>query len=253
MRTITSPLYLARGLGLLLQPGIRRYVVIPLLINITLFALLTWQGFTYLSDQLDHYIATIPEWLQWIDWLLQPLLVIAVFAIGAFICLILANLIAAPFNTFLAEAILVRLIPATQLPDGGVISALKEIAPSLFNELKKLGYIALRATPLLILFIIPGLNIFAPVLWLIFSAWMLALEYIEYPMSTHGIPFGEARKRLGHNRVSTLGFGAGIAVLTTIPVVNFFIMPIAVAGACVFYVDQNIKNNYDNNKILNTK
>lgn len=245
MRTLTSPLYLAKGVPLLFQPGIRRYVILPILINFAVFSLFIWVGFSQLSDMLDHYIATLPDWLQWIDWILAPLILICLVAIGSFICLIFANLIAAPFNSFLAEALLRQLTPSIKLPDGGFAAIAKNIVPELMSELKKLGYITIRALPLLLLFIIPGINIFAPILWILFSAWVLALEYLEFPMSSHGMLFDKIRARLGRSRLATLSFGGSIVLLTVIPVINFFIMPIAVAGACVFYAEQLIEENRD--------
>ncbi|MEZ5582290.1 MAG: hypothetical protein R3F37_05475 [Candidatus Competibacteraceae bacterium] len=43
--------------------------------------------------------------------------------------------------------------------------------------------------PLLVLFVIPGVNVIAPLLWLVFGAWMLALQYADYPMGNHGLRF----------------------------------------------------------------
>ena len=67
---------------------------------------------------------------------------------------------------------------------------------------------------------------------------MLALEYLEYPMSANGLLFPDIRRQLGQRRLTTLAFGAGILLLTVIPIINFFIMPIAIAGATALYVEK---------------
>ena len=107
-------------------------------------------------------------------------------------------------------------------------------------------YFALRAVPLLILFLIPGLNLLAPLLWLAFSAWFLALEYADFPMANHGLGFKEQHRRLKQQRLTSLGFGAGATLLTLIPVLNFVAVPAAVAGAtgtCQPLLDNHFKDN----------
>jgi CysZ protein len=70
-----------------------------------------------------------------------------------------------------------------------VKQVMKDLVPALLSELRKMSYFLLRAIPLLILFIIPGVNLVAPFLWIAFSAWFLALEYGDYPMANHGLAF----------------------------------------------------------------
>lgn len=109
---------------------------------------------------------------------------------------------------------------------------------SIVAELKKLAYLTLWAIPLLILFLIPGINLFAPVAWGLFSAWMLALEYSDYAMGNHQISFRQERKLLKKNRGLAWGFGGGMLLLTLIPILNFFAMPVGVAGGTVLWVER---------------
>ena len=66
---------------------------------------------------------------------------------------------------------------------------------------------------------------------------MLALEYLDYPMGNHGLLFPEQRRRARERRLLVLGFGAAISGLTMIPVINFLVMPLAVAGATALWVE----------------
>jgi len=243
MRSITSPFFLAKGFGLLLQPGIRRYVVIPLLINFILFTAFIIFGVSQFSDWVESYAQSLPDWLQWVEWLLWPLFFISFIAIGFFFSLMLANLIAAPFNSLLAEALLERLHPGTMTTTTGLVGALKSLPAEMLSELKKLAYFAVRSIPLLVLFLIPGLNIIAPFLWLAFCTWVLALENLEFPMSATGLLFDDIRHRLGQQRLATFSFGGAVLLISVIPVINFFTIPIAIAGASVFYVEQIAQDN----------
>lgn len=77
-----------------------------------------------------------------------------------------------------------------------------------------------------------------PILWMIFTAWMLALEYTSFPMGNHGLLFSQQRDRLRKKRLTVLGFGGATLLMTLIPVVNFLAMPVAVAGATALWVEQ---------------
>ena len=80
----------------------------------------------------------------------------------------------------------------------------------LMQELKTLALVFLYfACWLGILFLIPGINLAAPFLWGLFSAWMLAIEYADYPMANHMLRFPEQRKRLRRRRLLSWGFGGG--------------------------------------------
>ncbi len=227
--------YVFSGFKLIVQPGIRIYVLIPLLINTILFASVIAYGSNLLSDFLDSWSAA---WWEWIKWILWPLFVMISLAVIFFCFSIVANLIAAPFNGFLAEAVESKL-SNTVLTDTGSIKAIPgEIIKAMKSESRKFLYFIIRAIPLLLLFIIPIAQVAAPFLWVLFGSWMLALEYIDYPMGNHGIVFPEQRKIMTIEKKQTFGFGLGIMLLTFIPVINFVAMPVAVAGASKLWVEK---------------
>ena len=71
----------------------------------------------------------------------------------------------------------------------------------------------------------------APVLWFLFSARMLAIQYCDYPFDNHKVPFKEMRTALRTQKVANMQFGALTSLFTMIPFLNLFIMPVAVCGA----------------------
>jgi CysZ protein len=227
--------YVLRGLRLITQPGLRRFVLVPFLINTVLFATLGW----YAYRQLDTFIDwLLPPWLEWLSWLLWPLFGLAGLLIAFYTFTVMANLIAAPFNGILAEKVESHLSGSDARVSGSASKLLRELVSALLGELRKLGHLALRAVPLLLLFVIPGANLVAPVLWILFSAWALALEYADYPMGNHSLTFPEQIKRLRERRMTALGFGGGVLLLTVIPVLNFVAVPAAVAAATIMWVEQ---------------
>lgn len=236
MTLVRGAAYLLRGLRLIREPGIRLYAVIPLVINGVLFIGLS----IYLAMEIDTLVGAVtphlPDWLQWLHWLIWALAVLAALVLSFFFVSLLANLIAAPFNEALAERVERFLAGEREEQPGshwfhGVVQALA-------NETRKLGYFLVRAVPLLLLYLIPGVNAAAPFLWLVFSAWMLAVEYADYPMGNNGLGFDAQRRVLAGQRGLSLGFGAAVLGLTAVPVLNIVIMPAAVAGATALWVER---------------
>ena len=232
--------YILRGVKLLARPGIRLFVLVPLLINTLLFTGVIVYGAELISDMIRH-LSQQWSWLDWIGWLLWPLFVIVVLTIVFFCFSIIANLIGAPFNGFLAAAVEARISGTRPAGNEGMSGLLREIIEAVKAEAVKFVYFLIRAIPLLILFLIPMVNVVAPAVWILFGAWMMALEYLDFPMSNHGKLFPEIRQTLGQHRALAVGFGLGALLMTMIPVINFIAMPAAVAGATSLWLER-IKN-----------
>ena len=215
------------GFGLILKPGIKRFVLIPLSINLALFTLAT----KLLTDQLDTWInQLLPTWLSWLEWLIWPLFAIALFLIVFYTFTIIANLIAAPFNSLLSsriEALLTNQTPEEVNTDRFLTLVIRTMQ----SELKKIFYAIKWFIPLIIITVIPVINVISPFLWMIFAAWFFALEYHDYPLANRGLFFEEVKAFNRNNRMRSLGFGLAVFLLTSIPFINFFTMPVAVAGA----------------------
>lgn len=223
---------------MLFKPGIRGLVIAPIAINLAIFSLLIWLGISQLDILIQYVMGNMPEWLQWLDWLLWPLFMLAFLLVGFTVSLHVATLIAAPFNGVLSEAVERHLDPDTTLPETSWAEVAKGVAPAIISEANKFGYFIVRAAPLALLFLIPGINIFAPIIWMLFGAWMLALEYSDFPLSNHGLLFKASKSVVREKRFVALGFGGATLFCTLIPLLNFLTMPAAVAGATIMYVEQ---------------
>jgi CysZ protein len=231
---LAGAVFFLRGMRLIFAPGIRAYVIVPLLVNVLLFSALIYFGAARFRGLLDWLL---PDWLEWLTILLLPLFVIAALVIVFFSFSLIGNLIAAPFNGLLAEAVECQ-ITGVPIPGGGLKKMLLELGRTLVSELRKLAYIVLRGIPVLVLFLIPGLNLAAPFVWILFGAWMLAISYVDYPMGNHGLSFPEQRRRLGQHRYLAFGFGAAAMGALAIPLVNFLVIPAAVAGATILWIER---------------
>lgn len=216
-------------------PGLRRFVWIPFGINVVIFGGGTYWGFSWLETWLDQ---ALPSWLSWAQFILLPLFTITALIVMYYSFTVVANLIGAPFNSVLADKIEKRL--GGEIPDSktSVLSLAKEGMVAMGSEFRKLLYLISWSIPLLILFLIPGLNIAAPFLWAMFGAWMMAFAYVDYPMGNHGMTFKEEKVLLRKNRGLALGFGSAVLLMTLVPILNFFAMPAGVAGATLLWVER---------------
>ena len=233
---VSGALYFVRGFAIVTRPGIRGYVVIPLLINATLFTTLIYFGASWL---VGFATDMLPGWLDFLAWILVPGFVVTALMAGFYTFNLIANLIAAPFNGLLAEAVERHLTGRSPPSAGrGWGAFVKELGPTVMAELRKLAYVAIRSLPPLLLFLIPGVNVVAPFVWMVLGAWMLAVTYVDYPMANHGIGFAELRARLADRRLLSLGFGGAAVAALAVPVLNFLVIPCAVAGATAMWVEQ---------------
>ena len=224
--------FFVQGIRLLGEPKLRKFVVIPVFINLILYGIAFTLGYFYLADMIDQFI---PNWLQWLRWILWPLFYVTFIITGFFTFTVLANLIAAPFYGMLSAATLTVIsgesTMTNEAPWAKVITA----------ELKRAAYLGSRAIPLVILSFIPGINVLAPILWALFGAWGMALEYLAYPLENAGILFSEQRKLIRSIRWGTLSFGGLAAAGLALPVINIIVAPAAVIGATLYM--REIENN----------
>ncbi|MGD8957278.1 MAG: sulfate transporter CysZ [Chromatiaceae bacterium] len=223
-----------QGLSLIFTQGLRRFVVIPLALNILIFALLAYLAGLYFEQFMDRWLPT-HEWLEFLRWLLWLLFAI-VYALAVFYGFtLIANLIASPFNSVLAARIEEKL--TGRRPTDADESLLRAIGPAISGEIGKILYFLSRALPLMILFLIPGLNVLVGIAWVLFGFWFLAVEYADYPMGNHALRPRNQRERLRRRRLKSLGFGAGVTVMMLIPGLQFAAMPAAVAGATRLWIE----------------
>ncbi|USE70209.1 sulfate transporter CysZ [Pseudoalteromonas maricaloris] len=232
--------YFIAGFSLITQKGLRRFVFIPLTINVLLFGaslffLYDWltQGFTYLNGLL-------PDWLSWLEWLMWPIAILVILFSYSMIFTVITNFIAAPFNGLLSEKVELYLTNQ-HINDDKLIDTIKDVPRMLGREWTKLCYYLPRALGFFILLWI--LPIVGQILWIMFTCWMYSVQYNDYPFDNHKIHFKQMKDDLKSKQGLSYGFGFAVFVLTSIPFVNLIVMPVAVCGATKLWVE-NYRQQY---------
>jgi CysZ protein len=237
-----DPLYgagcLIRGGKMLGHPKLRPFVLVPLVINILIFGSLISWGLGNLIDWVDSWMAYLPEWLSFLAWIIWPIIGLTIALVTGYLFTAVALLIASPFNALLAEKAeeLITGQPVAGLE--GLGAALMSVPRGIFREIAKLIYYIPMALFVLIVSFIPAVNAIAPLLWLLLGAWMMSIQFVDYPMDNHQRSFKDVRVAVAERRLSSLGFGGMVAAFASVPVVNFFVVPAAVVGATILYVEE---------------
>lgn len=234
--------YFIMGWHLITQKGLRRFVIMPILLNILLLSGLLWLFTSRFSTWLESMLTFIPDWLSWLSSILLILAVLMLLCIFYFMFTTLSGFIAAPFNALLAEKV-EKMLTGESLVEGSAVDFLKDIPRMLKRELQKLTYSLPKIIGLFLLGFIPviGQSII-PVLAFLFTVWMMAIQYCDYPFDNHKVAFQSMKNELAQKRTLTLTFGALVTLCTFVPLINLVIIPVAVCGATAMWAEQYRQN-----------
>lgn len=171
-------------------------------------------------------------WFRWARLGLAVLLYVVVLTLGA---LSVPNVLLAPVGDPISEA--------TELACGDF-----ETQSSTFGQLLRGTALSLSHTVLRIVLMLTGMLVlwplhFIPLIggltWLavssLWSMFWLATEHLSTPMARHFYPFSKVIGILRRRLALAVGFGAALSVLLWIPIVNFFLLPLAIIAGTLLY------------------
>ena len=183
----------------------------------------------------------VGAWYTWI-WLGPAKLVLAtlgflLFAIfsglSLLLAFLLANVLSAPFLDALSKRV-------ESIETGGVYDAgdtgwsaiVGEARRTMANELQRLIFL-LGVWLVLVLggVVIPGGQLVAPPLLVVFTAIFLPLDYAGYALDRRQVPFASRRRWVSRHLPTMAGFGVAAVFVSLIPGLNFLLLPtLVVAG-----------------------
>lgn len=226
----------ADGFTLARHPTLRAYVWLPAGLSLAIIGVGLHVGLGYLSALTTGLVDGLPAWLSWLEALLTPLLYLLGVLIGAWSFALLAVLISSPFlGAFSLALERIRFGSAPEISTG----LWTDVTSSVGRELRKLGYHLPRLLVVFVLTLIPVVNLASPAIWLLFGAWTMAVQFVDYPTENRQQPFSVTLAKLHRNRGAALAFGACATIALAIPLLNFLMIPVAVAGGTLLwrYVD----------------
>jgi CysZ protein len=221
--------YFFSGLQMTFSPAVRPFVIMPALVSLIIIVSGLTLGFSYVTDLSSYLVSALPSWLSFLQWILEPLLYLTGLLVGAWSFGLIATIVGSPFLGDLSTRI-ESLTPSD-------VPWWRQLGPTMLRELRKIAYHLPRILLLVVVSFIPVLNALAPLLWLGFGAWMMAVQFCDYTTENRTHEFSETLTLLGSHRAATIGFGLCVTVAMSIPLLNFIVAPVAVTGGTLLMQD----------------
>jgi CysZ protein len=230
--------YPLRGARYLLDhPELWPWVALPALINVGLLLGATAISFVVVPFVISTWL-TPPEGLLYSVWIaLVVMLSLAVFGFSAVVLYTASGLVALPFQELLSSRMEDQLL-GELVEEATPARVLGDVAMSLRHTLAALAMWVMVMGPLLLL------NLFPPIGELLYlglggtaTAFFLAREMVDSPLSRRRLAFREKLRWLRSDLSSFMGLGAATGLLLWIPLLNFVCLPISVAGGTLMFAE----------------
>ena len=220
----------AGGIGfVIVTPRVWGYALVPmamlLLLSCGLTGLAIWGSHYFGNTLIDPDVGAWGEIGRWT-------LMIALDLVGVVAALILALSLAQPLSGFALEAV----AHAQEIALTGTAAPKTSFFASLVSTAKAVVIALLvGGTSLVILFLIsfffPPAAVVTVPLKLLVCGWMLAWDFIDYPLAMRGVGLEGRFAWVGRNFGAFTLFGVMWALLLVVPGMQLVILPMGVAGA----------------------
>ncbi len=242
-RGLTYPFRGARVVYLR-NPGLVRYWGIPIVV--TLFAVvgIVWGAVAVHGTLVDAIWATPtshgfwPSVARFFHAVLEWLVGLTVALGGLVVLSLVTNVIAAPFNDALSEAVERLQTGAPAIPFSLQVLA-RDLLRTVLLEVSKLALYAAVMGPLFVasLFLPAVGQVVYSIFGFLFTAIYFAIDYIDWPASRKNRGMRYRVGVLRRNFWPMFGFGTGVWLFLFVPFVNLLFMPAAVAGGTLLFLD----------------
>lgn len=224
------------------MPELKKWAVMPLVIDVLVLGLAIYFGLGAVKDlvyQLSVF-ALGSATSGYFDFLYYPLLVLfwlIAFIMCFYFVYVLASVVASPFNSVLAEKILISKGVIKSEPSH-LMSMIKVSVQMLVVSLKRAAFLLVVGLVLFVLSFIPGLNLLAA-----FSVFvLLAFDSMDYAFEASKMSLNARIEFFKKNFVEFCGMGAFVGLTAFIPGLTLLLMPLAVVGAAELFSELTSKS-----------
>lgn len=227
--------YLLKGFTLIRGRRMLPYVIAPVIVNLLILIPALYFAVDWANAALDALDGWLPGWLQFLMYVARPLTYLFVFLGVMVVGSITGTIVGAPFLGPLSAQVERELSGESPTDETPLLTM---IPHAFAREVRKLAYHLPRYLAVLLLTFIPPFAPLAPLLWFAVTAWLLAVEYVDFPFDNRGRSFDELKRALSSRRSLAFGFGIGAAAAVSIPLLNIIAIPAATAGATALWVGE---------------
>lgn len=225
-----------RAMALLAKSSrLRKLAALPLLVNIVLFAVGVPVTIWLLAGWAGGLVPSEGVVQGALRALLQIVVGLAVLVGAVFTFVIVGNIVAAPFNSRLSEAIEEQLTGRVS-PGGGVM---RDALRGILTALGRLGLFLLLYPPIFAVQFVPGIGVLLhPVLAAVYGAFVLSIDFSDPTFERHYTRFRDKAGHVWRRKGLYLGFGLTAVAMAIIPIVNFLLLPVGVTAAAMLYLEE---------------
>lgn len=216
-----------------------KYVVIPFLVNV---GVLVGLGILFLVLFSDLVGIIIPEGDAWYWAILRAVL----WIVGSFLAIVLflvsftavGTAIASPFNDLLSEQVEKMFVGLRPDSRDNLWSQARRSARSILESMKHVAFYLAGSGIIALIGLTPAVGTFLSLAFgTLWTLLFLAIEFGDYYLARHWISFRTRWQMVLSEKWACLGFGAGCAVLFMIPLMNLLLMPGAVVGGTLLWLE----------------
>lgn len=229
--------WLLFGFSQLHTPGIKRYVYMPILINIIVFALLYSFAGHYWHELTNYLLGFLPHWLHWLAWLMWIIFIVLAMVLLGTCFTAFALLIGSPFYGMLAEKTQLHL--GKPLPETGWQHIFSSLPSTLMTQIKIMLMYAIPMLIALCFSLIPMLHIIVTIVCFLLGAKLQFMQNMNLVFENNHLDYSKLKTFYRNHHIQGLSFGSGVMLLMMIPVVNWFVLPAAVIGTTAWYCNKS--------------
>lgn len=214
----------------------RRFVIIPIIINIMLVILIFRYGLSgwivqVLVDMLD---ARLDAGWQWLVSVANVIFNVIAFITISVVAVRIGTIVGSPFYGIVAERIDDKYIVGEAVPH---VTVWQSVRNALWYEWRKLILVAIISLVGFILEFIPGIGLLVGSAFVVLSLTIVTLlDYTDVPFSRRGILFRQRFALFRSYLPEILGFALIMVPLSTVPVVNLVAVPIGIIAGTLLYI-----------------
>lgn len=233
--------YLFEGWGFVFgkHPALVKFCLLPLLINLLVFAGVGVALYFFYGDLVNLIWAKPESWLLRVLWYLAYVFIfVAILLLSYLAFFVLQAILSAPFNDVLSERV-EELAYGRSPPPFAWARLARGLGATVLHEMAKLSIYVAVMLPLFFLNVI--IPVLGPALFMFAGGYLtakfFAYDFMDFAMARREWPFSRKWRVLKQHRALTIGFGSALAVALLVPLVGLLCVPMAAVGGTLMFCD----------------
>lgn len=219
-------------------PGMKRYFIIPFILNIVLLTGAFALGYVLIGDALHGLLPQGGEWyFTALRWIVSPVIAVFLALAVVFAYSITGSIVTAPFNDVISAKVERALSGKTGDDKFSIAGFIDDILRVLFNTLKLIGLLILFQLAILAVNLVPFAGGPAyTALSFCAAMFFLGFQFFDFPLDRRRLFFMDKFRKVWRYKFTAIGLGTGFFLISFVPLVGFLGLNLAAVGATELFV-----------------